>query len=856
MAKKLTVLLFILISTLILIPTASAHPADINFHNYEVTLYEDHIEIVWGILPGPLATEMLWAQVDTNLDTEVSSQEAITWAEYQLKSITLQQNFQQLDISIDRLVWPDSINTLRIGEQPVLIFLSADWANQPPENSSFEFRNEAVNSLHWFAVHAEEQITFSTPEQNGNLLLFRINPDEESLAPEASTLTEWESGKPEIPGVVASFGLGDLAEQASASSNRRQGVIGILEGLILNNETSPLFYLSALSLALILGALHALSPGHGKTIVAAYLVGASGKFYHAITLGSIVTLTHTGSVFALGLATMAASSYLMPSNVFPLLEIISGLLIVFLGTGLLIPRIRDWFKKRSLDHRIKTLIPETQQAPESSQQRLVINQPIEEVGTSHSHLPDGDNYIPIPRAPTIGQPLQGITWRSLLTLGISGGLVPCPDAIAILLIAVTINRIGFGLSLIISFSLGLAVILILIGLMIVEGRRLFERLRWFDQVAFVMPIVSALIVLGLGAVLTVGALQNLPPGALGSLTLPARPPRWEKTNALYMDTNETNRYQIFTVSMKGEEPVMITSAPEGVSGYSIAPDRSTVIYTTNQSAVESSIWFWDLDSDQHQLLMDCAPDFCKAPIWPTAGDKLIYERLINPSDPNALGISSIWWLELETGETAPVFQDASFPAFYPNWSASGEWLSYSSINPNQIRLYNLETGENLDLPVNSSTQAAWHPTENILLYTDYIDIAGMKMNKLHLLNLDTRETRLISEADTLDEVLPTWSTDGTQITVIRREWIDGKAKVGDQIWLLDPETGAETQLTTTPEVIHGQVIWSPDGEALIYHVYNLKSSGNPTEIRVLTLESGEITTIASPGTSPKMDTVK
>jgi Tol biopolymer transport system component len=153
--------------------------------------------------------------------------------------------------------------------------------------------------------------------------------------------------------------------------------------------------------------------------------------------------------------------------------------------------------------------------------------------------------------------------------------------------------------------------------------------------------------------------------------------------------------------------------------------------------------------------------------------------------------------------------------------------------------------------MNGNPQAAWHPSENILLYTEYVQIGGTDMNKLKLFDLDTRETRLISESNRLDEVLPSWSNDGTQITVIRREWIDGVAQVGDQIWLLDPATGAETQITTDPEVIHGQVIWSPDGEALIYHVYNLGNTGNPTEIRVLELASGKVTTIASPGTSPQ-----
>ncbi len=98
MQKRLAVLLLILICGLALTPPASAHPADINFHNYEITLYPDHLEIVWGILPGPLATEVLWGQVDTNLDTQVSSQEAITWAEDQLRSLIVQQNSQRLDL--------------------------------------------------------------------------------------------------------------------------------------------------------------------------------------------------------------------------------------------------------------------------------------------------------------------------------------------------------------------------------------------------------------------------------------------------------------------------------------------------------------------------------------------------------------------------------------------------------------------------------------------------------------------------------------------------------------------------------------------------------------------------------------
>ncbi|MBL8107931.1 MAG: hypothetical protein JNJ72_20350, partial [Anaerolineales bacterium] len=100
---------------------------------------------------------------------------------------------------------------------------------------------------------------------------------------------------------------------------------------------------------------------------------------------------------------------------------------------------------------------------------------------------------------------EAITWRSLIALGVSGGLVPCPDAIAILLVAIAINRLMLGLALILSFSLGLAVVLIVIGLLMVNSRRLFDRMGFLDKFAPVMPLVSAIVVVILGAALTWGA---------------------------------------------------------------------------------------------------------------------------------------------------------------------------------------------------------------------------------------------------------------------------------------------------------------------------------------------------------------
>lgn len=840
--KRLTLLTVALLG-LIFVSSASAHPADVNFHNYEINLSADRIEVVWGILPGPLVTEVIWNAADGNGDGQVNQSEARRWTAIQLEGISVFSSGQQLNLDLDRFVWPESVNALRLGEQAILIYLSAAWPQALKAEVELTFENTVPNSLHWFALHASEDLRFTLPQQTGGLLETTLTTS--AAAGEEGWLTGWESGKPAIPGLVTSFGLGELAEQASQQSARQQGVTGILEGLILDNETSPLFFASAFSLALLLGALHALSPGHGKTVVAAYLVGASGKFYHAIVLGTIVTLTHTGSVFALGLLTLAASSYLMPTDVFPLLELVSGLLILGLGIGLLLPRLRDLHAQRQQQKQIDAI-------PVSGPERLVLNQPITELGPKHSHTPESGRYIP--RGPAAGNPLSAITWRSLFTLGISGGLVPCPDAIAILLIAVTINRVAFGLSLIVSFSLGLAVVLILIGLMIVEGRRLFERLRWFDRAAIIMPVISATIVLGLGVFLSAGAIRNMPAESFSTLT--ARYERqqvtaWQDAEIVFLDLDDNFRYQIFTASLSGASIRQITALAEGAVDPALSPDGQSVIYAAADLYGTSGLWLWDLGSEQHRQLLTCAPDYCSGPVWSPDGGTVIYERMSNPNQENALGIASLWWLDLESGETAPLFQDSSLPGFNPDWSPDGRWLSYTTLNPNQVRLYNLADGTSIEIPLQTNPQSVWHPDQGNLLYTEYIEVGTSYLNKLYRFDLDNQETVLLTGDDDLDENLPAWSPDGSTIAVVRRTWQDDSPLLGDQIWLLEADGGNPVQLTFTEGIIHGQPVWSPDGQALVYHVFDLNTTSPTGRIEVIEIATGEVQVVSPSGSQPQ-----
>src|SRR5438876_3959659 len=218
---------------------------------------------------------------------------------------------------------------------------------------------------------------------------------------------------------------------------------------ILGHRELPIrLILVGLGVAFLLGALHAMSPGHGKTLVAAYLVGNRGTARHAIFLGGIVTFTHTVGVFLLGVITLFASSYIVPEKLYPWMGLISGLMIVGIGVNLFRGRLSRY------GH---------------------------DVRGHHHHGPGGHSHeIP-----------EGITLRSLVALGVSGGIVPCPSALVVLLSAIALHRVELGLLLLVAFSLGLASSLVAVGVLVVRAGRLIERTPLAHGFAGVLPVVSA-----------------------------------------------------------------------------------------------------------------------------------------------------------------------------------------------------------------------------------------------------------------------------------------------------------------------------------------------------------------------------
>ena len=209
---------------------------------------------------------------------------------------------------------------------------------------------------------------------------------------------------------------------------------GAFTALVARRRLSPGFGLAALLLAVLLGGVHALAPGHGKTVMAAYLVGLRGSLRQAATIGATVTVTHTAGVLALGLL-LSASRAVASDRLYPLLGLASGLLLAGVGLGLV---------RRALGGHAH---PHPHPHPHG-----------------HDHGHDHDHRRPAP----LGR-------RGLVALGLAGGMVPSPSAVVVLLGGIALGHAWFGVALVLAYGAGMAATLTGIGLLLAHARGRVDR---------------------------------------------------------------------------------------------------------------------------------------------------------------------------------------------------------------------------------------------------------------------------------------------------------------------------------------------------------------------------------------------
>ena len=301
---------------------------------------------------------------------------------------------------------------------------------------------------------------------------------------------------------VAALGSGGLAVQAipvrdelaparaSSAEKSDGGFVSLIEN---GGRLTLLGALAALALALVFGMFHALTPGHGKTMVAAYLAGTRGSARHALILGATVTVTHTAGVFALGIVTLSLSQFIVPEQLYPWLNLASGVMVVSIGAFAIRDRLRRWLRAAR------------PRAAATGDAHGHGHEHAHDHGHEHAHDHGHDHGHGHSHAPP-----DELSMRSLVALGVSGGLLPCPSALVVLLSAIALHRLAFGLALIVAFSIGLASVISGIGLAVLYARKLFVRLPSdHGRIVQVLPVASAVIITALGLVLTARSLPGV-----------------------------------------------------------------------------------------------------------------------------------------------------------------------------------------------------------------------------------------------------------------------------------------------------------------------------------------------------------
>src|SRR5919107_4145765 len=470
---------------------AQAHPLG-NFtinHCSSLQFTEENARITYVLDFAEIPTLQQKARLDTDGDGKLSEEEANAYLEAEMpslvKGLRLRVGDEILPLEVrDRSAeyWPGQggLPTLRM-EAHLLADLPKDWRGEAHYADQTH-----ENRLGWREIVVKD----------GSGVAIKNSPVQaKSVSDELRSYPrDMLSSPPDFREATFTLVPGDGADENETAGRTAErvgtsfgGVTDRVDELVSVERLSAAVVALSMLAAFFWGAAHTLTPGHGKAVAAAYLIGARGTARHAGILGMTVTLTHTAGVFILGAVTLYLSRYILPEALYPRLSVASGVLVVLIGLVLLYRHL----DKRSHDR--KAGHTHVEHAHPHDGEHSYAHYTHSHDGYTHAHLSADESKI---------------TWRGLMALGVSGGLVPCPAALVLLLGAISLYRLGFGMVLVLAFSAGLAVVLTGIGLLMIYSRKLFERFSFEARVPRLLPIVSASVITMAGVGIVFGALQQ------------------------------------------------------------------------------------------------------------------------------------------------------------------------------------------------------------------------------------------------------------------------------------------------------------------------------------------------------------
>lgn len=468
---------------------ASAHPlGNFTVNTYSgVRIQPDRVVIDMVVDMAEIPAFQVHGKIDTNSDGTISDPEAKAYATTACAaaatkaSLSVGGRSASLRVSSGDVTFPPGaagLSTLRL-----TCALVADTGELRSEQQVVFRNTNYIDRVGWREITAVgDRTTVVASNVKGSSTSNRLTAYPADLL--SSPLDERSATVRARPGGPAAADIPGAAAVAALRAPQPRGVDALTRSftaLVARQRLSVAFGMLALALAVALGAVHALAPGHGKTVMAAYLVGERGSLRQAALIALTVTATHTIGVLVLG-TVLSASTSLAPESIYPLLGLTSGLLLAAIGVSL---------GRRALRRRPLVLPVALASAPALVGAGVGVNSSgHDHTGQSsgndhhedhpppHSHDHDhgthrhgGRVHTHVPLTPD-GSPVH---WKTLVPMGLAGGMVPSPSALVVLLGAIALGRAWFGVALVIAYGLGMAVTLTGAGLLLVRARGAIER---------------------------------------------------------------------------------------------------------------------------------------------------------------------------------------------------------------------------------------------------------------------------------------------------------------------------------------------------------------------------------------------
>ena len=509
-------------------PAAQAHPlGNFTVNRYSgLLLTPGRIRLTYVLDMAEIPTFQETPNIDTNGDGEASAAERQAWADHTAPRLLTQLSLTVNEETVPLTVVSDSMRFRQgQGGLPILYF-RAVFDGRDPSSGEVRFADRNYSDrIGWKEITAASRdgvalagSTVPAASVSHELLAYPVS----LLASPRKVSSASLLFRPGAPGAGALPAPADTGKTVSGAPIASGGGFAAL----VTRKLSLPIAAAMLALAFLFGALHAMGPGHGKTIMAAYLVGEGAKSRQVVKVGLAVSLMHTASVLALGLVTLYLSHVFPAERVYPWLGLVTGLVVVGLGGALLVVRVRA--RRRGADpwhvpphpHSHQPLAVRTPAPREPAMVGAGAGGSAASLGEvewtapgivsqTNGHAPHGGEHDH-PHAHGLGHeasPAAGrrpLSRRGLAALAVSGGILPSPTALVVLIGAVNLHRVGYGVGLIGAFSVGLAAALIAVGLLAIRARDIVGR-RLGGAVASALPILSAALIFGVGLFLAAKA---------------------------------------------------------------------------------------------------------------------------------------------------------------------------------------------------------------------------------------------------------------------------------------------------------------------------------------------------------------